>query len=292
MGENRASEQTATQKIIMKNKKFVGFIVAASLAVGTTATFAQNQSADQPAQDQQSQAGQAPSQAGQDQQSGQSQIQKDTQAQPGAVLDEPAGASNFDKEKFIKETAEGNTAEINVAQLATQKAQDPQIKEFAQKLVTDHSKVGDELKQLAQKEGITLSTEVEPKKQKVMDHLSGLSGAEFDKAFTSHMARDHQKDVAMFKKAASSDDAAIREFAQNTLPTLQEHLRTVQQWAPEAAAGTELQEPAGAEKKPDDANKPDQQNQDQQNQQQNQDQNNQDQNQTPSPDSAGQALPK
>jgi putative membrane protein len=176
--------------------------------------------------------------------------------------------------------------------LATQKAQDPQIKEFAQKLVTDHSKVGDELKQLAEKEGITLSTEVEPKKQKMMDHLSGLSGAEFDKAFTSHMARDHKKDVAMFKKAASSDDAAIREFAKNTLPTLQEHLRTVQQWAPEAAAGTELQEPAGAEKKSDDANKLDQQNQDQQNQQQNQDQNNQDQNQTPSPDSAGQASPK
>src|SRR5690348_547232 len=162
----------------MKNKKFVGFIVAASLAVGTTATFAQIQSADQPAQDQQSQAGQTPTQAGQDQQSGQSQIQKDTQAQPGAVLDEPAGASNFDKEKFIKETAEGNTAEINVAQLATQKAQDPQIKEFAQKLVTDHSKVGDQLKELAQKKGITLSTEVDPKKQKMMDHLSGLSGAE------------------------------------------------------------------------------------------------------------------
>lgn len=284
MAQATVSDRQQQPKMIMKNKKFVGFIVAASLAVGNTATFAQNQPADQsdqPGQEQQSPA--------QEQQPG--QLQQDNQAQqPGAILNEPAGAANFDKDKFIKETAEGNMAEVNIAQLATQKAQDPQIKEFAQKLVTDHSKVGDELKDLAQKKGITLPTEVTPDKQKMLDHLSSLSGAEFDQAFTKHMAKDHKKDISMFKKAAKSDDAEIRDFAQSTLPTLQEHMRTVQQWAPGEAAGAEVQEPAGAEKKPEDANKLDQQNQDQNQQQQNQDQN-QDQNQTPSPDNAGPAQP-
>lgn len=280
----------------MKNRKLLGFIVATSLAVGTSATFAQqNQPSGQPAQDSQSSQGAQPGQdqqsPAQDQQSGQSQIQQDKQAQqPGAVLNDPAGAANFDKEKFIKETAQGNTAELNIAQVATQKAQDPAVKDYAQKLVTDHSKMGDQVKEIAQKEGITLSTEVDSKHQKMIDHLSGLSGAEFDKAFAMHMVKDHKKDIDMFKKAAASDDSQISEFAKNTLPTLQEHLRTAQQWAPDTAAGAAVEEPAGAEKKPDDANKSDQLNQDQ-NQQQNQDLN-KDQNQSQSPDNAGQASPK
>jgi putative membrane protein len=270
----------------MKNKRLLGFIVAASLAVGTTATFAQqNQPSDQssqPAQDQPSPA--------QDQQSGQSQIQSGAQAQPSTELNEPAGAAtgSFDKQKFIKDTAEGNMAELNIAQVATQKAQDPAVKDYAQKLVTDHSKMGDQVKEIAQKEGITLSSEVDSKHQKMIDHLSGLSGAEFDKAFAMHMVKDHKKDIDMFKKAAASDDSQISEFAKNTLPTLQEHLRTAQQWAPDTAAGAAVEEPSGAEKKSDDANKSDQLNQDKQ---QNQDLN-KDQNQSQSPDNAGQAAPK
>ncbi len=225
----------------MKNKKMIGFIVAANFAVGLTA-FAQN--ADQ--------------QKAQD--AAQPQQQQD-QAQPAltppplpGALNEPAGAATaqYDKEKFIKDCAQNGIAEVNMSQVATQKAEDPALKEAAQKLVTDHSKLNEQVKELAQKKGITLSTEVDSKHQKMIDHLSSLSGAEFDKAFATHMAQGHKKSIAKFKQAAANtEDMEISQFAKATLPTLQEHLALIQKWAPDASAGAAVDEPAGAEKKSD-----------------------------------------
>jgi putative membrane protein len=251
----------------MKKRKLIGIIVAASLVVGINAAFAkQNQPAD----------ANIPS----------SQNQQDTQIQPPAPpsLNEPAGASAaaWDKEKFLKEAAQSGVAEVNMAQLGTTKAQDPGLKEVAQRLVTDHSKLNDQIKELAQKKGITLSTEIDPKHQKMIDHLSGLSGSEFDKAFASHMVQGHKKSIAKFKQAAAqTEDTEIRDLAKNTLPTLQEHLTQIQKYAPEGVAGAAVEEPAGAEKKSDiDSNKS--------SEQKDQDQNQQQSPQSQSPDSSGQ----
>jgi putative membrane protein len=204
----------------MKKGKIIGIIVAASLAVGMTTTFAQ----DQP--------------------------QQDSEKRGAQILNEPAGAATetIDKEKFLKEAAQSGVAEVNMAKLGTQKAQDPAVKEFAQKLVDDHSKLNDQLKECASKKGITLSTQVDSKHQQMIDHLSGLSGAEFDKAFATHMVQGHKKGIAKYKKAAESSDTEIRDLAKKALPTLQEHLKTAQQWAPEAAASGIIEEPAGAQR--------------------------------------------
>ena len=134
----------------------------------------------------------------------------------------------------------------------------PKLYAFAKYTSPDHSKLNDQLKELAAKKGIALSTEADPKHQKMIDHLSGLSGAEFDKAFAMQVVRDHKKEIAMYKKAASNtEDTELSDYAKNALPTLQEHLRTVQQWAPEASAGGALEEPSGAEKKVDSSQSPD-----------------------------------
>jgi putative membrane protein len=225
--------------IIMKKRKLIGVIVAASLVAGFNAAFAkQNQPADQNTQ------------SSQDQQS--SQTQSDAQIQPPSPpsVNEPAGASTADwnKETFIKEAAQNSMAEVNMAQLGTTKAQDPGLKEAAQRLVTDHSKLNDQLKELASKKGVTLSTDIDSKHQKMIDHVSSLSGSEFDKAFASHMVQGHKKSIAKYKQAAAqNDDTEIRDFAKNTLPTLQEHLTLVQKYAPAGTAGIAVEEPAGAE---------------------------------------------
>lgn len=261
----------------MKNKKLIGFIVAASLVAGTTATFAQD---NQPAGPSSPPAQEPPSQS-----------EPDTSAQPASPeINEPAGAEKgtFDKETFIKETAQSGVAEVNMAQVGTQKAQDPALKEAAQQLVTDHSKLNDQLKELAQKKGITLSTEVDSKHQRMIDHLSGLSGAEFDKAFAQHMAQGHKKSIAKFKKAAANtEDTEISQFAKGALPTLEGHLTLIQKWAPDATAGTAIEEPAGAEKKSDDTLKQDQPYQSPQ-----KDESDKEQNQIQSPDDAGQSAPE
>lgn len=232
----------------MKNKKIIGIIIAANFAVGIAA-FAQDAAQPDATKSDINQPATAQPDAAQPS-SPDSSIQSPP-ALPGA--NEPAGAATktFDKEMFLKDCAKNGMAEVNMSQIGTQKAQDPALKEVAQKLVTDHSKLNDEVKELAKEKDITLSTEMDPKHQKMMDHLSGLSGAEFDKAFATHMVQGHKKSIAKFKQAAANtEDTEISEFAKKTLPTLQEHLTAIQKWAPDATAdtGASVDEPAGAEK--------------------------------------------
>jgi putative membrane protein len=98
-------------------------------------------------------------------------------------------------------------------------------------MVSDHSKANDELKQLASKKGIELPAQ--PPMDAHMQKLQGLSGAEFDREYMSHMLNDHQKDVAAFKKEASGGrDPDVKAFAAKTLPTLESHLQMVKQNRP------------------------------------------------------------
>lgn len=131
--------------------------------------------------------------------------------------------SDADKE-FISKAGMGGMAEVQMGTLALQKATNADVKAFAQRMVTDHSQANDELSQLATAKGIALPTELTGDPKAALDHLSGLSGAEFDKAYMTHMVEDHDKTVADFDKASTSaTDADVKTWAGKTLPTLQSH---------------------------------------------------------------------
>lgn len=130
-----------------------------------------------------------------------------------------------DKE-FVSKAGMGGLAEVQLGNLALQQAQSADVKAFAQRMVTDHSKANAELAQLATAKGLALPTEVAGEHQDAMKHLQSMSGAEFDKAYMTHMVEDHEKDVAEFDKASTSaSDADIKAFAGKTLPVLREHLQ-------------------------------------------------------------------
>jgi putative membrane protein len=131
--------------------------------------------------------------------------------------------------KFVKEAAVGGMEEVSLGQLAAQKATDPDVKNFGQKMVDDHSKANDQLKQVASQKGITVPSALPASKQKEVDHLSKLSGAAFDKKYVSMMVQDHKKDVAEFKKESTkAKDSDVKSFASTTLPTLQDHLKMIE----------------------------------------------------------------
>jgi putative membrane protein len=131
--------------------------------------------------------------------------------------------------KFVMEAAMGGMEEVQLGQLAAQKASDPDVKNFGQHMVDDHSKANSQLMQLASQKGVTPPTTLPAAKQKDMDKLNGLSGAAFDKAYVAMMVKDHKKDVAEFQKQAKSGkDSDLKSFAASTLPTLQDHLKMVQ----------------------------------------------------------------
>jgi putative membrane protein len=146
--------------------------------------------------------------------------------------DSKAGAVAQADKSFVMKAAQGGMAEVELGNLAKEKAQSDQVKQFAQRMVDDHGKANKELKSIAQQKGITLPTSLPAEEQKTKDKLSSLSGEQFDHAYMQHMLMDHKKDVAEFKKASTTcKDNDIKEFAGKTLPTLQDHLKEAQQIA-------------------------------------------------------------
>jgi putative membrane protein len=130
---------------------------------------------------------------------------------------------------FAQKAASGGMAEVQTAQLAQQRAASPQVKEFASRMIQDHTQANSELQQVAQQAGITLPSQADQKEMATQQRLRGLNGASFDQAYAQDEVRDHQEDVALFKKEASSgQDPTMKAFAQKTLPILQQHLQMAQ----------------------------------------------------------------
>jgi putative membrane protein len=136
-----------------------------------------------------------------------------------------AAVAGADK-TFATEAAHGGLAEVQMGQLALQKASSPQVKEFAQRMVTDHTQANQDLMQLGKSEKLTLPTQLDAKHKSEMDRLSAMSGNAFDAAYMQHMVQDHKKTVADFQKQAQSgSDPALKSFAQKYLPIIQQHLQ-------------------------------------------------------------------
>jgi len=131
--------------------------------------------------------------------------------------------------KFFKEAAQGGMAEVTLGQMAANKAESETVKSFGQQMVTDHEKANQELKDLAVAESVTLPTEMSTDAKALQKKLSGLSGSEFDKTYMEEMLKDHKKDIAAFQEQAQQGkDLEVKNWAEKTLPTLQEHYALAQ----------------------------------------------------------------
>jgi putative membrane protein len=126
---------------------------------------------------------------------------------------------------FAKEAAQGGMAEVKLGQLAEDNGVSDSVKNFGKRMVDDHSKAGDKLKEVASRENITLPAEIAAKDQVTYDRLSKLNGAAFDRAYAKDMVKDHEGDIAVFQKEANGGKVdSLKSFASDTLPTLQDHL--------------------------------------------------------------------
>jgi putative membrane protein len=142
-----------------------------------------------------------------------------------SVLSASAALSSADSE-FAMKAASGGIAEVQAAQLAEQRATSPQIKQFAQRMTTDHTAANTELQQIAKQANINLPTRPAGKDAAEEQKLRELNGAAFDQAYAQGQLQDHRETVELFQKEASSgQDPALKAFSQKTLPILQQHLQ-------------------------------------------------------------------
>ena len=143
---------------------------------------------------------------------------------PTVILGQ-SGQSGQDS-KFASEAASGGMTEVKLGQLAQENGSSNAVKEFGRRMETDHTKAGEELKQAASQSGISLPSGMSTEDQATYNRLSKLHGAAFDRAYAQAMVKDHEKDVAAFEKESrTGQDQGVKTFAEQTLPTLKEHLR-------------------------------------------------------------------
>jgi putative membrane protein len=143
----------------------------------------------------------------------------------GAVT--PASAAGKAGQTFMKEAIQGNLAEVQMGKLAQQKGGSDDVKQFGQKLVTDHSANLEKAKSVAQSMNMKLPTEPSAKQKAEYQKMSKLSGNQFDKQFAQHMVMDHKKDISEFQQESKKSGAAAN-FAKQTVPVLQQHLKIAQ----------------------------------------------------------------
>jgi putative membrane protein len=139
-----------------------------------------------------------------------------------------ATLSNKDRQ-FVMKAASGGMMEVEAGKLAQQNASSEDVKQFGERMVTDHGKANDELKQVATSVGITIPADMSPEHKSHLSKLQNLKGDAFDRAYVQQMVKDHKKDVSEFQKASEkAQNEEIKGFAAKTLPTLREHLQEIQ----------------------------------------------------------------
>lgn len=127
---------------------------------------------------------------------------------------------------FLRKAARDNLAEIQTAKFVEQKTKDPAIRKYAQDLRTDHANAEMQLKKVAQQAGVVLPANPNPTQTAQLDQLKQLSGKKLDDTFVKDQLKGHKQAIKSFdSEIATSHDPAVKDFAETTLPHLQDHIR-------------------------------------------------------------------
>jgi putative membrane protein len=146
-------------------------------------------------------------------------------------------AQQADQTNFLADAIRGSVAEAKLGQLAAERAQSLQVRQYGEMLRKDHTQSLQKASGLANEIGVPASSELSARQQKQFESLQKLSGEEFDTTFLSQMVRDHQENIAKFSaQAQNGSDPEVMAFAKETLPTLQAHLEHAQSVQSELAA--------------------------------------------------------
>lgn len=159
---------------------------------------------------------------------------RDTSVQPRKDRDQSARRDRRDDDKisrgdrrFIQNAMQHGMAEVEMANMAANKASSDQVKKFAQQMVTDHGKVNDELKKIAAENNVTITADLDRSDDRRLKDLNKASGAEFDRKFMTEMVKNHERDLKDFQKAArDAKDPQLKSFAEKTAKSIEEHLQS------------------------------------------------------------------
>ena len=136
---------------------------------------------------------------------------------------------------FLRKAAEGGIAEVKLGELAVQKASSDEVKAFAQKMVEDHTRMNNDMAQLADSMGVMLPKTMDKDDQAEYDKLKGLSGNDFDTEYLTFMVKDHHKDLHEFRVEAANTraDASLHDAVVKAESVIHDHTVMVDKLARE-----------------------------------------------------------
>jgi putative membrane protein len=157
-----------------------------------------------------------------------------TMSSPDTMQQQQQGsvASAMQDKEFVRSALQGGMAEVQLGQLAAEKGSSDDVKQFGQKMVADHTKLGDQMKVVAAELGAKAPDGPSKKDKELYTKLQGLSGKDFDNTYIVAMVKDHKKDAEEFKsQSQSSQNPAVQQVAQQGSQVIDEHLQMIQQIA-------------------------------------------------------------
>jgi putative membrane protein len=133
---------------------------------------------------------------------------------------------------FVSKAMQGSIAEVQLAQLTLQKSSNDQVKQFAQRMIDDHTKLNEQMKPVAQQLGVKAPDQISKGDRKTIAKLQGLSGSAYDQAYIRDMVKDHKQDLSQFQTEASSgQDQTVKDAANQGSKVIAQHLQMAQQLA-------------------------------------------------------------
>jgi putative membrane protein len=126
---------------------------------------------------------------------------------------------------FTAAATDGNLSELTLSQLGVQKATDPELKRFSQRMIDAHNRMGQEMATLLAQKGLRVPQMVDVRSQFCAESLAGLSGEEFDRCYAKAQLVAHMESLAMFEAEAERGlDPNIKALAAKFVPHIKAHL--------------------------------------------------------------------
>lgn len=133
---------------------------------------------------------------------------------------------------FVRKAMEGSMAEVKLGQLAQQKSNSPDLKQFGEKMQQDHSQLNDQMKPIAQQLGVEPPQKISKKDEKLDAKLQNMSGTQFNDAYIKAMVKDHEDDLQEFRREAqNTQNPQLKQAAQQGEQVIEQHLALIKQIA-------------------------------------------------------------
>jgi putative membrane protein len=144
----------------------------------------------------------------------------------GSDSSSPSRSLSSADRSFLQEASAGGIAEVDVSTLAERQASSDSVKQFARRMIQDHSQANEQLQAIARQHQITLSQSGAAHHAGMKQRLQQLSGLDFDRTYIQHQVSDHQSALQLYQREASNgQNSELKSLASELQGTIAQHLQ-------------------------------------------------------------------